>query len=99
MEINQSREFVEKLYNDEEIMKQVLILTNAVDKIKTGQKLSEEQQYQDLAEAASKMGYHAAPEEYQKATKEYFEEIGSMESIGKVFHIITVASDLVKQTM
>ena len=96
---NQARAFIEKLYNDEETMKQVLTLAGAPAKIKAGQKLSEEQQYQDLAEAADKLGYHATPEEYQKATKEYFDEIGSMESIGKVFHIIAVASDLVKEIM
>ena len=99
MNNNQAREFIEKLYNDEEVMKQVLILADAPQKIKAGKKLSEEQQYQDLAAAADKLGYHATPAEYQKATKEYFDEIGSMESIGKVFHIIAVASDLVKQIM
>ena len=96
---DQAREFIEKLYNNEEIMKQVLILADATAKIKAGKKLSEEQQYQDLAEAASKMGYRATPEEYQKATKDYFEEIGTMESIGKVFQMIAVASDLVEQIM
>ena len=99
MNSNQAREFIEKLYNDEEIMKQILLLADAPEKIKNGIKVSEEQQYRDLAAAASKIGYHATPEEYQAATKAYFKEIGSMESIGKVFHIIAVASDLVKQIM
>ena len=99
MNNNRAREFVEKLYNSEEIMKQVLLLTDAPEKIKAGVKLTEEQQYQDLAEAAGKMGYSATPEEYKRATEEYFEEIGSIESIGKVFHLIAVASDLVKQIM
>ena len=99
MEKNQAREFVEKLYNDEEMMKQVLIIAGAPDKIKAGVKLTEEEQYQDLANAAGKMGYNATPEELQKATKKYFDEIGSMESIGRVFRMIAVASDLVKKIM
>lgn len=80
-------------------MKQVLILADAPGKIKAGEKISEEQQYQDIAEVANKMGYHATPDEYRKAIKDYFEEIGSIESIGKVFHIIAVASDLTRQMM
>lgn len=99
MEKSQAREFVEKLYNDEEMMKKVLILAGAPDKIKAGVKLTEEEQYRDLANAASKLGYNATPEEYQKATKEYFNELGSMESIGRVFRMIAVASDLVKKLM
>lgn len=98
MSQEQSREFVEKFYNDEETMKQVLILANAAEKIKAGQKVSEEQQYKDFADAAAQMGYHATPEEYKEATKAYLEEIGSWDALGKVFHIITVASELARQT-
>ena len=93
-----AREFVEKFYNDEETMKQVLTLAGATEKIKAGQKVSEEQQYKDFAEAAAQMGYHATPDEYKEATKAYLEEIGSWDALGKVFHIITVASDLAKQS-
>lgn len=98
MDNKQAKEFIETFYNDEDIMKQILILTDAPAKIKAGEKLSEEQQYREFAEAAGKIGYHATPEEYQEATKEYFEKIGSMESIAKVFRVIAVAGDLVEQT-
>lgn len=99
MNKNQAREFVEKLYNDDELMKRVLILAGAPDKIKSGAKPSEAQQYRDLAEVASKMGYYGTPEEFQEATKEYFEEIGSMESIRRVFRMVEIASNLVKEIM
>ncbi len=94
---SEAREFIEKMYNDEETMREVLLLTDAPEKIKAGVKESEEQQYKNFAMAAGKLGYFATPEEFQKATKEYFEEIGSMESIAKVFHVIEVASELVKR--
>lgn len=97
MSTEKAREFVEKFYNDEETMKQVLIIANAPEKIRAGQKVSEEQQYRDFAEAATKMGYEATPEEYKEATKAYLEEIGSWDALGKVFHIITVATELAKQ--
>lgn len=92
-----AREFVEKFYNDEETMKQLLTIAGAAEKIRAGVKVSEEQQYKDFAEAATKMGYQATPEEYQAATKEYLDEIGTWDSLGKVFHIITVASDLARE--
>ena len=98
MSIEVARTFVEKFYNDEETIKQVLTLAGAVEKIKTGQKVSEEQQYQDFAEAAVQMGYDATSEEYKEASKAYLDELGSTEAIGKVFYIISVASDLVKQS-
>ena len=99
MSIDQAREIIEKFYNDGEIMKQILIITKAPEKIRTGKKTTEEQQYRDFAEAAAEMGYHATPEEYRRATKDYLESIGSMNSIAKVFQIITVASELAKQTI
>ena len=98
MSQEKAKEFVEKFYNDEETMKQVLVLANAPEKIKAGQKVSEEQQYRDFAEAAAQMGYHATPEEYKEATKTYLNEIGSWDALGKVFHIIVVATELTKQT-
>ena len=96
---NQARDFIRQLYNDEDMMKQVLILANAPEKIKKGVKLTEEEQYQDLSKAASEMGYQATPEELQKATKEYFDEIGSMEAVARVFKTVSIASRLVEKLM
>lgn len=92
--MEKAREFVEKLYNDDEFARKV-ILESGIYKAKRG--ATEEEQKQQITDAANKLGYEISVEEYEAANKAYFESLGAWKSIKKAFHLIKTIKAIVKE--
>ena len=92
--MDKAREFVEKLYSDDEFAKK-LILESGLYKAQKGD--GEEKQKQQIVDGANKLGYKISVADYEAANKAYFESIGVWRSIKRAFHLIKLMKAVSKE--
>ena len=84
--------FVEKFWNDDAFMEEVLVKSGAINwQGKKGEEKSDAEQNQAFANAAQELGYDITPDEYLAASKAYSDNLGGFNAIKKVFHMAKIA--------
>ena len=88
-----AKEFVEKLFNDDEFAIKFIEERGVFEKPAVS---TDEKEYIEIAKYAKKLGYDFTPEEYKAANDAYFDTLGPMKSIKKAFHIVSLARKVKK---
>ena len=92
--MDKAREFVEKLYNDDDFAKKAII---AGEMHKPQKGATEEDSKRQMVAAADKLGYDITVSEYESANKAYFDQIGAWKAIRKAFHLIKLMKAISKE--
>ena len=93
MSVAHAQSFVEKFFEDDEFLKQVISL-RGFSKYENSNENSENEK---MVVVANKMGFIFNSEEYMQANKEYANNLGGWETMKKVFHAIKIASYISKE--
>lgn len=93
MAMEHARSFVEKLFDNDEFLKQVIIKRG----FKEHEGLSEDLENERMVKIANEMGFRFTVEEYAQANEEYMNEIGGFGAMKKIFHMIKVAASVEKE--
>lgn len=92
--MDKAKEFVEKLYNDDEFAKEVIIAGELHKKHKG---MTEEESNMQIVNAAKKLGYNITREEYDATSKAYFESLGFKKSIKAAFRLVKLVKAVDKE--
>lgn len=96
--MEKAKEFVEKFFSDDDFMAKIIFESGMYTwSGEKGNHISDDEQNKAIAEAAKKNGYDITPEDYKVAMKEYFEGIGTMNTVKKVFHLAKIARKVAKE--
>lgn len=86
MTIENANEFVEKFFTDDDFMLEVLKASGY-----TAEKLRNEtggiEENAKIVLGANKLGYGITLEEFENATKDYFEKLGGWKALNRLFQI------------
>lgn len=98
MSIEKAQAFVEKFYSDDEFMAEIIKESKMYRLAeKEADKISDEEQYKRIADAATKAGYDVTPEEFHNAQKEYADKLGAWKAMKTAFHMVKIAKKVSKE--
>ena len=94
MAIEHAKAFVNNFFEDDEFTKTVIRKRG----FSRNEENSESMQNEKMVEVANEMGFNFDATEYIDACKEYMNELGGWESAKKVFHIVSIAVNISKES-
>lgn len=95
MAMDHAKSFVEKIFENDEFIKTVIIKRA----YKRNENTNEEIENEKIVEIANNMGFKFNVDEFKSACKEYMTNIDGWEAAGKIFHILKIAESISKENM
>ena len=93
MTIEKAREFVGKFYTNDDFFRGVIRRSGVMDPKQSSLETNEEQM-QKIVATATELGYEATVDEFEAATKEYFERLGGWKALLTIFHMGKVGKQM-----
>lgn len=95
MAMEHAKSFVEKIFENDEFIKAVVIKRG----YKKDENTSEDIENEKLIEIANDMGFKFNIDEFKEACKNYMINLDGWEATQKVFHVLRVATNIAKENM